>query len=88
MLAHLAAGDHEAASGCWRGVSELTSLLFAEPSPAPVKYWLNQIGLIDSPAVRLPMLEVSSELAAHLDREIAARGPRARKSARMTDAIS
>jgi 4-hydroxy-tetrahydrodipicolinate synthase len=76
MLSHLAKGDHEAASGCWGGVSELTRLLFAEPSPAPAKYWLNQIGLIDSAEVRSPMLEVSSELAARLDREIAQRAAR------------
>ena len=76
MLTHLAAGDHEAASGCWRHVSELTRLLFAEPSPAPAKYWLAQIGLIDSAEVRSPMVEVSRELATRLDREITRRTPR------------
>jgi 4-hydroxy-tetrahydrodipicolinate synthase len=42
----------------------------AEPSPAPIKYWLWRTGLIDSAEVRLPMTEVSAELAARLDREI------------------
>jgi 4-hydroxy-tetrahydrodipicolinate synthase len=44
--------------------------LFAEPSPAPAKYWLSRTGLIDSVEVRLPMVEVSAPLAARLDAEI------------------
>ncbi|UWU91704.1 4-hydroxy-tetrahydrodipicolinate synthase [Bradyrhizobium sp. CB1015] len=63
-------GNHDAALARWNEVAELTRLLFAEPSPAPAKYWLWRAGLIDSPEVRLPMVEVSSELAATIDREI------------------
>jgi 4-hydroxy-tetrahydrodipicolinate synthase len=63
-------GDHDGARACLDNLSELTRLLFAEPSPAPAKYWLARAGLIDSPEVRLPMVEVSTELAARLDREI------------------
>jgi 4-hydroxy-tetrahydrodipicolinate synthase len=44
--------------------------LFSEPSPAPIKHWLWRTGLIDSAELRLPMTEVSAELAARLDREI------------------
>lgn len=69
----LAAGDQDAAVIRWRTVSDLTKLLFSEPSPAPIKYWLWRTGLIDSPELRLPMTEVSSELAARVDQEIAAR---------------
>jgi len=47
--------------------------LFAEPSPSPAKYWLARTGLIDSAEVRLPMVEVSAELATRLDAEIARR---------------
>jgi 4-hydroxy-tetrahydrodipicolinate synthase len=68
-------GDRDAAQACWESVAELTSLLFAEPSPAPAKYWLARTGLIDSAEVRLPMVEVSAELAGRLDREIARRSP-------------
>src|ERR1700733_5168667 len=57
----------------WESVSVLTRLLFAEPSPAPAKYWLARTGLIDSAEVRLPMVEVSHDLAARLDAEIARR---------------
>lgn len=63
-------GDNDAALVCWEGISGLTRLLFAEPSPAPAKYWLARTGLIESPEVRLPMVEVSGELAAWLDQEI------------------
>ena len=63
-------GNHDAAQARWHEVAELTRLLFTEPSPAPAKYWLWRSGLIDSPEVRLPMVEISSELAATIDREI------------------
>ena len=66
----LAAGERDAALALWRTVEGLTRLLFSEPSPAPIKYWLWRSGLIDSPEVRLPMTEVSAELAARLDREM------------------
>ncbi len=69
----LAQGDIAGAQACWDGVSELTRLLFAEPSPAPAKYWLARSGLIDSAEVRLPMVEVSTEVAARLDAEFARR---------------
>jgi 4-hydroxy-tetrahydrodipicolinate synthase len=51
-------------------------LLFSEPSPAPIKYWLWRTGLIESAEVRLPMTEASAELAARLDLEIARRTAR------------
>jgi 4-hydroxy-tetrahydrodipicolinate synthase len=63
-------GNRNAARACWKDISVLTRLLFAEPSPSPAKYWLARHGLIDSAEVRLPMVEVSAELAALLDEEI------------------
>jgi 4-hydroxy-tetrahydrodipicolinate synthase len=69
----LAQGERDAAWLRWQGVAELTRLLFAEPSPAPAKYWLWREGLIDSAEVRSPMVDVGDELAARLDREIARR---------------
>src|SRR5690242_15155949 len=73
VFAQLKAGNREAALAGWHGVCELTRLLFAEPSPAPAKHWLKRSGLIASAELRLPMVEVSAELAARLDREIARR---------------
>ena len=68
-------GDRGGAQACWKAISGLTRLLFAEPSPAPAKYWLKRSGLIDSAEVRLPMVEVSAELGALLDEEIERRTP-------------
>ncbi|SFJ61341.1 4-hydroxy-tetrahydrodipicolinate synthase family protein [Bradyrhizobium sp. cf659] len=70
VYAELKRGNHDAAQARWQEVAELTRLLFTEPSPAPAKHWLWRSGLIDSPEVRLPMVEVGSELAATIDREI------------------
>ena len=66
-------GDHAAALADWRALVDLPRLLFAEPSPAPIKHWLWREGLIDSPEVRLPMTTVSDGLAARTDAEIARR---------------
>jgi 4-hydroxy-tetrahydrodipicolinate synthase len=63
-------GDHAGALAAWRALADLPRLLFAEPSPAPIKHWLWRTGLIDSAEVRLPMTEVSDGLAARIDREI------------------
>ena len=74
-------GNLDAARACWESVADLTRLLFAEPSPAAAKYWLWRTGLIDSADVRLPMVEVSAELAARLDAEIERRAlPSLRKA--------
>lgn len=69
----LQAGNEAAAAALWDRVSDLTRLLFIEPSPAPAKYWLHRLGLIASPELRLPMLDIGAELAAKLDQEIARR---------------
>ena len=63
-------GDHPGALRAWRALADLPRLLFAEPSPAPIKHWLWRAGLIDSPEVRLPMTQVSGALAARIDREV------------------
>src|SRR5258708_15670929 len=64
------AGERSSALADWRSVADLTRLLFSEPSPAPIKYWLWRTGLIESAELRLPMTEISAELAARLDLEI------------------
>ena len=56
-------GNRDAACARWESIAELTRLLFAEPSPAPAKYWLARSGLIERAEVRLPMVEVGAELA-------------------------
>jgi 4-hydroxy-tetrahydrodipicolinate synthase len=63
-------GQQARALAAWRALAGLPRLLFAEPSPAPIKHWLWQSGLIDSPELRLPMTPVSKGLAARIEREI------------------
>lgn len=70
----LRAGDQPGALAAWRDLAEVPRLLFAEPSPAPIKYWLWRQGLIASPEVRLPMTEVSDGLGARIDRALDRRG--------------
>lgn len=72
----LVAGDQSSALADWHALADLPRLLFAEPSPAPIKHWLWRIGLIDSPELRLPMTEVSGDLAVRIDREIERRSSR------------
>ncbi|HUJ97175.1 MAG TPA: 4-hydroxy-tetrahydrodipicolinate synthase [Stellaceae bacterium] len=62
------AGDLSDALQRWQGLVDLARLLFAEPSPAPIKHWLWRSGLIASPELRLPMTGVSPALAGKLDR--------------------
>lgn len=69
------AGDQRGALADWQRLADLPRLLFAEPNPAAVKYWLWRLGLIDSPELRLPMTQVSEGLAARIDREIAREHP-------------
>jgi 4-hydroxy-tetrahydrodipicolinate synthase len=64
-------GQQTRALAAWRALADLPRLLFAEPSPAPVKHWLWRAGLIDSPELRLPMTPASEALALRIEREIA-----------------
>jgi 4-hydroxy-tetrahydrodipicolinate synthase len=60
-------GDQPAALALWRGLADIPRLLFAEPSPAAIKYWLWRNGLIASPEMRLPMVQISDDLATRID---------------------
>ena len=66
----LLAGDQRGALQAWRSLVDVPRLLFAEPSPAPIKHWLWRAGLIDSPEVRCPIMPVSAALAARIEQEI------------------
>lgn len=70
IRARLLQGDQPGALNAWRRLVDLPRLLFAEPSPAPIKHFLWRTGLIDSPELRLPMTPVSDGLAARIDQEI------------------
>lgn len=58
---------HETALREWRGLVEVTRLLFREPNPAAIKYWLYRTGLITSPDLRLPMMSARPALRDQID---------------------
>jgi 4-hydroxy-tetrahydrodipicolinate synthase len=66
----LLSGHREHALRLWTDLVEVVALLFAEPSPAPIKHWLWRRRLIPSPELRLPMTQVSATLAGQIDRMI------------------
>ena len=66
----LLAGNRERALRLWTDLVDVVALLFAEPSPAPIKHWLWRRHLIPSPEVRMPMAPVSAKLAGEIDRMI------------------
>ncbi len=59
--------DHQTALEKWRPLTKIIPLLFKEPNPAPVKYCLQKLGMITSSEIRLPLTQISSELAKELD---------------------
>lgn len=63
----LIAGDRPRALRRWTELADVVKLLFAEPSPAPIKYWLWREGILPSAEVRLPMTHVSGRLAQRID---------------------
>lgn len=60
----------KAALEIWKQLYDFIPLLFKEPNPAPIKYCLKKLGLLDSAELRLPLMEASKELGEKLDRII------------------
>ena len=54
--------DHQAALKKWKSLYKMIPLLFVEPNPTPLKYSLSKLGLIDSDEVRLPLVNITTEL--------------------------
>lgn len=57
----------------WKKLYEFIPLLFKEPNPTPIKYCLQEQGLIESSEVRLPLTEISDQLKEKLDRAVLGR---------------
>lgn len=60
--------DLEAALQVWKKLYEFIPLLFKEPNPAPIKYCLKELGLLESSELRLPLTQISEELQDKLNR--------------------
>ena len=63
--------DHQAARRRWQKLQAFIPWLFAEPNPAPLKYCLYRMDLIQSAQVRSPLIPVSPELETRLDSVLA-----------------
>lgn len=61
------ANNHKGALSVWKNLSTMIPLLFEEPNPAPIKYCLSQMSLIDSPETRLPLMDITPKLQSKLD---------------------
>jgi 4-hydroxy-tetrahydrodipicolinate synthase len=54
----------------WQELYPFIPLLFKEPNPAPIKYILNKMELLDSPEVRLPLTQISDGLKDKLNKAL------------------
>jgi 4-hydroxy-tetrahydrodipicolinate synthase len=59
--------NHKDALKKWKSLYNMIPLLFTEPNPTPLKYCLKKLGLIDSDEVRLPLVNITTELESKLD---------------------
>jgi 4-hydroxy-tetrahydrodipicolinate synthase len=66
------AGDLPAAEKIHRELSPLFKDLFIEPNPTPIKHALHRAGLIASPEVRLPLVEMTATGRLQLDATLGA----------------
>ena len=69
------ANDHRAARAVWAGLESLLPLLFREANPMPIKHALWRQGLIESPECRLPLTQISRDLADDLEEALRADVP-------------
>ncbi|MDR6880202.1 4-hydroxy-tetrahydrodipicolinate synthase [Bacillus sp. 3255] len=62
LYRHFVSGEYEESRQLFEQLRPLVRLLFQEPNPAPLKWLLEQQGVIESAALRLPLLPVSQSL--------------------------
>lgn len=54
-------GNYSTALTKYFAVHDTIKLLFSEPNPTPIKYMLYKMGLINTPRVRLPLIELENK---------------------------
>jgi 4-hydroxy-tetrahydrodipicolinate synthase len=59
--------DFKSALETWKTIEKFIPLLFKEPNPAPIKYYLAKKGLIKSDELRLPLTGISDNLKHELE---------------------
>jgi 4-hydroxy-tetrahydrodipicolinate synthase len=60
--------DFQSALETWKTIEKFIPLLFKEPNPAPIKYYLAKKGLIANDELRLPLTGISDNLKHELDK--------------------
>ncbi|MBR6798325.1 MAG: 4-hydroxy-tetrahydrodipicolinate synthase [Opitutales bacterium] len=60
MVARMRAGDLAGAQKLHNAMADLFKKFFIEPNPVPAKFALARAGIIESPEVRLPLVEISA----------------------------
>lgn len=66
LYRHFTAGELEESRRLFEELLPLVRLLFQEPNPAPLKWLLEQQGMIESGGLRLPLLPVTDSLRERL----------------------
>jgi 4-hydroxy-tetrahydrodipicolinate synthase len=66
VLKYMESNDHKSALETWKSIEKFIPLLFKEPNPAPLKYYLFKKGLIKSSELRLPLTQISEGLKQEL----------------------
>ncbi len=67
---HIKDNNHKLALEKWKELYRFIPLLFQEPNPAPIKYCLKRLSLIESDEVRLPLMDITEDLKNKLERVI------------------
>jgi 4-hydroxy-tetrahydrodipicolinate synthase len=70
LHARMLANDHRSVLRLWSRLERLVPLLFREANPMPLKYCLWRQGLLRSPECRLPLTQISPDLAGELDQAL------------------
>jgi 4-hydroxy-tetrahydrodipicolinate synthase len=69
-LLHSAKSKDASVLSSFKKYETLTNLLFKEPNPAPVKYILKRLGVIESDELRLPLVPTTKALVTQIDTEL------------------
>jgi len=60
-------GNNKEALEIWEKLYKFIPMLFKEPNPVPLKYYLRKLGLINSSEVRSPLVEITGKLQEKID---------------------
>lgn len=62
--------NYKVALDKWKELAKFIPMLFEEPNPAPIKYCLSKLGIVNCDEVRLPLVEITDTLKNKLDKAL------------------